>query len=116
MVSLSSEQLKHLDYIQDAVGRHVTHAFAVKGWSLTVTGVVVAYAAGHLDPGLALVALLPPLAFAWLDLYYLRQAQLYEELYRDVIQVVIPPCAPSIWIWRDTTILMRTLDVRIATS
>lgn len=85
-LALTPEQLKHLDYIQDAVGRHVTHAFAVKGWSLTVTGVVFAYAAGHRDLWIALVALLPPLAFAWLDLYYLRQTHLFEELYRAIIQ------------------------------
>lgn len=53
---------------------------------MTVTGVVFAYAAGHLNPWLAMVALLPPLAFAWPDLYYLRQAQLYEEMYRGVIR------------------------------
>lgn len=84
-MGLSPQQLKHLDYINDAVGRHVTHAFAVKGWSLTVTGVVFAYAAAHLNPWVAAVALVPPFAFAWLDLYYLRQARLYEEMYRGVI-------------------------------
>lgn len=84
--SLTPQQLKHLDYIQDTVGRHITHAFAVKGWSLTVTAAIFAYAAGHMDPWIALVALLPPLAFSWLDLYYLRQALLYEEMYRGVIR------------------------------
>lgn len=83
--TLTPEQMKHLDYINDAVGRHVTHAFAVKGWSLTVTGVVFAFAAAHRDPWIAAIALVPPIAFAWLDLYYLHLARLYEEMYRGVI-------------------------------
>ncbi len=35
---------------------------------------------------MALVALLPPIAFAWLDAFYLRQERLFRELYRDAIR------------------------------
>lgn len=86
MVSMSDERTKHLEFIQGTISRQASHSFAVKGWSLTVAGLIYAYTATNLNCWLPLVALLPPAAFAWLDLYYLRQERLFRELYRDAIR------------------------------
>lgn len=84
-MTLSNDHLKHLEFIQATISRQASHSFAVKGWSLTVAGLIYAYTTSHLTCWLAVVALLPPVTFAWLDLFYLRQERLFRELYKDVI-------------------------------
>lgn len=81
VVTVSDERIKHLEFIQATIARQASHSFAVKGWSLTVSAAIYAYAASHLTWWLALVALLPPIAFAWLDAFYLRQERMFRELY-----------------------------------
>lgn len=85
-MSVSPERIKHLEFIQATITRQASHSFAIKSWSLTVSGAIYAYTASHLSWWLAVVALLPPLAFAWLDMFYLRQERLFRELYRDAIK------------------------------
>lgn len=85
-MSTSADRIKHLEFIQATIARQATHAFSVKGWSLTVAGAIYAYTASHLTWWMAIVALLPPVAFAWLDAFYLRQERLFRELYRDAIR------------------------------
>ncbi|WP_187347302.1 hypothetical protein [Kocuria sp. CNJ-770] len=83
-MSVSPERIKHLEFIQNTITRQASHSFAVKGWSLTVAAVIYAYAAAHLTWWMALVALLPAVAFAGLDAFYLRQERLFRALYRVV--------------------------------
>lgn len=85
-MSFSPERLQHLEFIQATIARQAGHSFAFKGWSITVAGALYAYTASNLSCGLALVVLLPPFAFAWLDLYYLRQERLFRQLYVDAIR------------------------------
>ena len=80
---LGPDRIKHLEFLQSTIARQASHSFAVKGWSLTVATAIYAYTAGHLTWWLALVALLPVGAFAWLDAFYLRQERLFRELYHD---------------------------------
>ena len=85
-MTLSSERVKHLEFIQSTISRQATNSFTIKGWSLTVAGLIYAFAAENLSWWLAVVALLPPVAFAWLDLFYLRQERLFRALYRSAYQ------------------------------
>jgi hypothetical protein len=85
-VSTPPDRIKHLEFIQATITRQASHSFAVKGWSLTVSSAICAYTATHLTWWMAIVALLPPIVFAWLDSFYLRQERLFRELYRDAIQ------------------------------
>lgn len=86
MVSMTADRTKHLEFIQATISRQASHSFAIKGWSLTVAGIIYAYTASNLSCWLAVITLLPPAAFAWLDLYYLRQERLFRELYRECIR------------------------------
>lgn len=92
-MNFSPDRVKHLEFIQATIARQASHSFTVKGWSLTVAAVVYAYTASHLSWWLAIMALVPPAAFAWLDLYYLRQERLFRELYEDAIKphTTVPP-------------------------
>jgi hypothetical protein len=86
VVSTSEDRRKHLEFIQATIARQASHAFAIKGWSLTVAAAIYAYTAANLSCWLAVVACMPAIAFAWLDLFYLRQERLFRELYRDASQ------------------------------
>jgi hypothetical protein len=83
VVKASPERIKHLEFIQATIARQATHSFAVKGWSLTVSAAIYAYAATHLTLWVAIVALLPPVVFAALDAFYLRQERMFRQLYID---------------------------------
>lgn len=85
-MTLPDDRVKHLEFIQATIARQASHSFAVKGWSLTVSAAVYAYSAGNLQWWLAIVAMLPPVAFGWLDAFYLRQERLFRALYDAAIQ------------------------------
>lgn len=102
-MALSNDRIKHLEFIQATISRQASHAFAIKGWSLTVAGAIYAYTASNLTCWLALLAMLPPVAFAWLDLFYLRQERLFRELYNDAYRTesTVPVFEMSPWRYRD---------------
>lgn len=85
-MTTSPDRIKHLEFIQNTIARQASHSFAVKGWSLTVSAAIYVYTASHLTWWLAIVAVLPAIAFSWLDAFYLRQERLFRELYSDVSQ------------------------------
>lgn len=82
VLALGPDRIKHLEFLQATIARQASHSFAVKGWSLTVAAVLYAYTAAHLTWWAAVVALLPPLVFAAMDAFYLRQERLFRALYR----------------------------------
>lgn len=77
----SVDRIKHLEFLQATIARQASHSFSVKGWSLTVAAALFAYTATHLEWWLALIALVPPVVFAGLDAFYLRQERLFRQLY-----------------------------------
>ena len=80
-LALGPDRIKHLEFLQATIARQASHSFAVKGWSLTVAAILYAYTAAHLTWWAAVVALLPPVVFAGLDAFYLRQERLFRALY-----------------------------------
>lgn len=88
-----SDRIKHLEFIQTTIARMASNSFVIRGWSLTVATAIFAYVIEHLRWEITLLPLLPAIAFAWLDVYYLRQERLFRQLYSDVARtdVHIPP-------------------------
>ena len=80
------DRRKHLEFIQAIIARQASHAFAIKGWSLTIAAALYAYTIANLSVGLAVGACLIMVPFAYLDAFYLRQERLFRELYRDAYQ------------------------------
>lgn len=76
--------LKHLEFIQSVISRLANNSFLVKGWALTVSGALFGFAASHLSWEIAVVGLLPVVAFWYLDSYFLMSERLYRALYYDV--------------------------------
>ncbi|SEA62941.1 hypothetical protein SAMN04515680_0970 [Leifsonia sp. 21MFCrub1.1] len=84
LLSWTAERVKHLEFLQATIARQASHSFAAKGWSLTVAAVIYGYTAANLSWWMALIALVPPVMFAKLDLFFLRQERLFRALYDDV--------------------------------
>lgn len=81
---MSSEQIKHLEFIQAAVTRMASNSFLLKGWSVTLAVALLGLAAKDSNARFAFVALIPPICFWALDAYYLRQERLFRKLYDQV--------------------------------
>jgi hypothetical protein len=75
---------KHLEFIQAIISRQAHNSFVIKGWTVTLCTVLVAFAAHQEDLKFAVVLLIPAIAFWCLDGYYLRQERLFRFLYDDV--------------------------------
>ena len=82
--AFTAERIKHLELIQNVIGRLGNDAFLVKGWAVTVEGVFLGLAVQNHASGLAVVALIPSLAFWGLDTYFLRSERLFRALYDEV--------------------------------
>ena len=75
----------HLEMIQGVINRMASNSFMLKGWSITLVSVLLAFSAKELVLATALVALVPALSFWALDAYYLRQEKLFRKLYEVVV-------------------------------
>lgn len=86
-------RIKHLDLIQAAITRLAGNGFLMKGWALTLAGIFFGFAVESKEWRLALVSILPTVAFWGLDTYFLRSERLFRELYRRVAtrDANIPP-------------------------
>ncbi len=84
--SLSPERIKHLEFIQNVITRLGNSSFLIKGWALTIAAAFFAVTAGKLNWKISLTALVPVLAFWFLDGYFLWQERLFRCLYDDVRQ------------------------------
>jgi hypothetical protein len=82
--SLGEERVKHLEIIQNIITRFSSNSFLIKGWAITVTAALYAYAASRSSWQIALPAPLPAIAFWYLDSYYLRQERAFRLLFEDV--------------------------------
>ena len=84
-MSIDDAELKHLDYVQDAIGRMSNHSFTIKGWAVTIAAALLALGSQASHPaGLSGIAIGATLVFWGLDSYYLRQERLYRKLYDAV--------------------------------
>lgn len=77
-------QVKHLDFIQAAIGRMAQNSFTMKGWAVTLVSaiLVVAHEIGGWQ--YLLIALLPAFVFWGFDAYYLSLERMFRELYEEV--------------------------------
>lgn len=84
MVDHEEMRLRHLTDIQLIIARLSENSFVIRGWSVTLVSVIVAFIDSRNDSSRlsVLVAVPPTVVFWWLDAYYLRQERLFRLLYR----------------------------------
>ena len=76
------KQIRHLEFIQAVIPRLANNSFLMKGWALTVAGLIFGFAVDQGSWRIAAAALLPVAGLFWgLDAYFLRQERLSRKLY-----------------------------------
>lgn len=78
---MGENKLKHLEFIQNAVGRMASNLFLLKGWAITLIAALFALSAKDANRAYFLVAYFPALVFWFLDGYFLCQERRFRSLY-----------------------------------
>lgn len=85
MVEPANElKIKHLEFIQAAIGRMATNSFIYKGWSLSVFAALTGVAVVQNQTALLFIAILTTVLFWGLDGYYLWLERGFVRLHQLV--------------------------------
>ncbi|WP_345984290.1 hypothetical protein [Streptomyces sp. DSS69] len=79
--TITDHQVKHLEMIQAIITRLGNGSFLIKGWTMTLAGVFLGFAANRSSWRIAALASLSIFGFWLLDAYYLRQERVFRALY-----------------------------------
>lgn len=77
-------RIRHLEFIQSAIGRMAQNSFTIKGWAITLVSAILVLAHDLSGWQYLLISLLPTVTFWGFDSYYLRQERLFRHLYNSV--------------------------------
>ena len=81
----SGPDVNHLTLIQSVITRLAGNSFLIKGWAVTLTSALSAFAAKDADRDIAWVGAGAAVVFAGLDAMYLASERAYRALYKDVV-------------------------------
>ena len=84
---MSTEQLKHLEFIQAVITRMNANSFQIKGWTVTIVSALLAIFASTKNHYFILTGIFPNIVFWFLDSYYLQQERKFRGLYNDVADI-----------------------------
>jgi len=79
-----SKKLKHLEFLQGAIGRMSGNLFLLKGWTVTLIAALFALAAKDANKAYAALAYFPIFVFWSMDAYFLSQERCFRALYDRV--------------------------------
>lgn len=88
---MSTEQLKHLEFIQAVIARMNANSFQIKGWTVTIASALLALFASTKNKYFILAGTFPSIVFWFLDSYYLQQERKFRGLYIDVARISDSP-------------------------
>src|SRR5687768_9317771 len=83
----SSSVHKYLDILQSMVSRLANNSASCKQWCLTIVAAVMVFALDKGKPEAILAALLPIIAFFWMDAYYLALERDVRATYSAFIEM-----------------------------
>jgi hypothetical protein len=79
-------ETKHLEFIEAIISRLAGNSFQMKTWNVALATAAVGFAAAKDSrPTVAVIAIVPALAFWFLDAYYLGLEELYRSLYKKAV-------------------------------
>lgn len=84
---MASKKTAHLEMIQGIVNRLSQNSFLLKGWTVVVVSGLLAVGAVRTESFLGYLALVPVVAFWWLDAYFLREEKSFRDLF-DYVRVL----------------------------
>lgn len=76
---------KEIDLIQNCIERMSKSSFLIKGWDLSILGIMTGFFLKNKNIGLVVMVIIINTIFWWLDAYYLREERLYRAMYNDVL-------------------------------
>src|SRR5690242_10505216 len=82
---MDEDTRKHLEFVQQVIGRMNTNSFQLKGWAVALTAGLLALSERS-NPWFAFLAVVPICVFWGLDVYYLRAERAYRHLYSELCQ------------------------------
>ena len=71
--------------VQAIIQRMANNSFQLKGWAVTLIGIIGALSTQEDDKRFFLLAFIPLLAFWGLDAFYLQLERKYTTLYKNVV-------------------------------
>lgn len=77
-------KIKHLEFIQGAINRMANNSFLLKGWTVTLTGALLALTFKQVDRHYLFISVAVGLMFWSLDSYYLSRERRFIALYDSV--------------------------------
>ena len=78
-------KVKHLEMIQAVIQRMANNSFQLKGWAVTLVGVIGALSTADDNKRFFILAFIPIIAFWGLDSYYLQLERKYTVLYKNIM-------------------------------
>ncbi|MDR1486748.1 MAG: hypothetical protein LBT62_01955 [Deltaproteobacteria bacterium] len=84
----NDNEMKHLEFIQNAISRLGANSFQMKGWAIAIFAAALALfaATGGVEASYLFMAIIPALLLWFLDAYYLQQERKFRGIYDDVAQ------------------------------
>lgn len=79
----SMPNVERLKMIQSIIDRMARNSFALKGWTVTLTGALLSLSTTRQDHKIAAIAIYVLVAMATLDAYYLALERAYRQLYHQ---------------------------------
>lgn len=90
---MDSDNIKHLEFIQNNIARMNQCSFQMKGWAITIVSALLAIFASSIDDDgsgnviFLFIGVAPTLLFWLLDTYYLQQERKFRGIYNDVAEL-----------------------------
>ena len=81
---MSSEEIKHIEFIQGIITRMNSNSFQIKAWTITIVSAILAVFTSTKNADFLLIAMFPVIIFWFLDTFYLLQERKFRGLFDDV--------------------------------
>lgn len=91
MVEIMEEKIRHLEMIQNVIHRMASNSFTLKGWTVTLIGIIGAITLKTADEKAFALLFIPLIAFWFLDAYYLKLERSYRVLYNKIVSGILEP-------------------------
>ncbi|SCJ49379.1 Uncharacterised protein [uncultured Clostridium sp.] len=87
---LNTDDTEHLKYLQDIIKRMADNSFKIKGWSITITGGLLALLITNNKVSVndLLVVYVPIIGFWLIDSYYLKLERVFRSRYENDVQKI----------------------------
>ena len=78
------DKLRHLEMIENVIQRMANNSFQLKGWAVTIVGIIGGLSANGSDKRFFLLTFVPLIMFWFLDTFYLQLERKFGVLYDNV--------------------------------